>query len=398
MPEYLAPGVYVEEVSFRSKSIEGVPTSTTGYAGMTRYGPVQYPGGPTTSTPRLITSFTEFERVYGGLEPLKIPTRADERICFLAHAARAFFTNGGKRLYVSRVFFDGAVPVANHGVAQLAIPVSDIVATWTARWPGEVGNALVETRIVRSGNVAVNDPVLGVQARSVRSGAVVEVLPGAAIPPKNLPVTLANLRVVQVDPNTGQQSFLNQTGATPALAPTDTVLLCEMQVVVTVSPERVDVYDGLAGDPSQKRYIGRILQADDPEDENGVVSLAYDPATSADLVPGFLAARLMAALRGSANPGAPARLIGGRDGGEARPADLAGQDADPDHAEVKATGLAALGEIDDIAIVASPDAGAYADEASRVQATGDLLRHAESLKYRIAVVDGPVNASLNEIR
>ena len=30
MPEYLAPGVFVEEVSFRAKSIEGVPTSTTG--------------------------------------------------------------------------------------------------------------------------------------------------------------------------------------------------------------------------------------------------------------------------------------------------------------------------------------------------------------------------------
>ena len=30
MPEYLAPGVYVEEITFRSKSIEGVPTSTTG--------------------------------------------------------------------------------------------------------------------------------------------------------------------------------------------------------------------------------------------------------------------------------------------------------------------------------------------------------------------------------
>ena len=26
MPEYLSPGVYVEEVSFRAKSIEGVPT------------------------------------------------------------------------------------------------------------------------------------------------------------------------------------------------------------------------------------------------------------------------------------------------------------------------------------------------------------------------------------
>ena len=45
MPEYLAPGVYVEEVSFRSKSIEGVPTSTTGFTGMARYGPCFYPNG-----------------------------------------------------------------------------------------------------------------------------------------------------------------------------------------------------------------------------------------------------------------------------------------------------------------------------------------------------------------
>jgi len=33
MTEYLAPGVYVEEVSFRGKSIEGVSTSTTGFLG-----------------------------------------------------------------------------------------------------------------------------------------------------------------------------------------------------------------------------------------------------------------------------------------------------------------------------------------------------------------------------
>lgn len=45
MPEYLSPGVYVEEVSFRSKSIEGVPTSTTGFVGMTRFGPLQYNDG-----------------------------------------------------------------------------------------------------------------------------------------------------------------------------------------------------------------------------------------------------------------------------------------------------------------------------------------------------------------
>jgi len=36
MPEYLQPGVYVEEVDFRSKSIEGVSTSTRGFVGSIR--------------------------------------------------------------------------------------------------------------------------------------------------------------------------------------------------------------------------------------------------------------------------------------------------------------------------------------------------------------------------
>ena len=40
-----------------------------------------------------------------------------------------------------------------------------------------------------------------------------------------------------------------------------------------------------------------------------------------------------------------------------QPDDLRGEEADPDDAENKATGLFALGEIDDIAIVALPDGG-----------------------------------------
>ena len=60
MPEYLAPGVFVEEVSFRSKSIEGVSTSTSAFVGSTLKGPYG------VASP-LITSFAEFERVYGGL-------------------------------------------------------------------------------------------------------------------------------------------------------------------------------------------------------------------------------------------------------------------------------------------------------------------------------------------
>ena len=66
MPEYLSPGVYVEEVSFRSKSIEGVPTSTTGFAGLTRFGPRAYAGGPLDHRAAPDHQLHRVRAVYGG--------------------------------------------------------------------------------------------------------------------------------------------------------------------------------------------------------------------------------------------------------------------------------------------------------------------------------------------
>ena len=40
MPEYLAPGVYIEEIERGPKPIEGVATSTTAFLGETERGPV----------------------------------------------------------------------------------------------------------------------------------------------------------------------------------------------------------------------------------------------------------------------------------------------------------------------------------------------------------------------
>src|SRR6266576_2341238 len=119
MPEYLAPGVYVEEVSFRSKSIEGVPTSTTGFAGLAHYGPAQYPDGPRATEPRLVTSYAEFERVYGGL--VSFDQGLGQRLPYLAHAARAFFLNGGSRLYISRIY--NAPAADDNGVASVDISI-----------------------------------------------------------------------------------------------------------------------------------------------------------------------------------------------------------------------------------------------------------------------------------
>jgi phage tail sheath protein FI len=121
MPEYLAPGVYVEETSFRAKSIEGVGTSTTGFVGATRY-------GPTEGEPELMTSFGQFERIYGGLDPLMYSDVPMTN--YLAHAVRAFFDNGGSRLYVARAFSPTGSETA---IARAAIPapVPEIAAVDT---------------------------------------------------------------------------------------------------------------------------------------------------------------------------------------------------------------------------------------------------------------------------
>ena len=109
MPEYLAPGVYVEETSFRAKSIEGVGTSTTAFVGPTRKGPIvsndtDAAGNP-PAAPELLTSFGDFERIYGGIEDLHFGPAAPPTPVtnYLAHSVLQFFNEGGSRLYVARV-------------------------------------------------------------------------------------------------------------------------------------------------------------------------------------------------------------------------------------------------------------------------------------------------------
>jgi phage tail sheath protein FI len=94
MPEYLAPGVYVEEISTGPKPIEGVSTSVAGFLGPTERGPedIQY-----------ISSWIEFQRVYGGHMGIDPPNGT-----FMTYGVQGFFDNGGKRCFVGRIVKDRA--------------------------------------------------------------------------------------------------------------------------------------------------------------------------------------------------------------------------------------------------------------------------------------------------
>ncbi|MGB8768533.1 MAG: phage tail sheath C-terminal domain-containing protein [Candidatus Korobacteraceae bacterium] len=93
MPEYLSPGVYIEEQDTGPQPIEGVSTSTTGFVGMTVRGPISGP-------PVLVTSFAEFSRTFGSFLPDSL-TFHDYR--YLPYAVKGFFDNLGQRAYIVRV-------------------------------------------------------------------------------------------------------------------------------------------------------------------------------------------------------------------------------------------------------------------------------------------------------
>ncbi|MAU12354.1 MAG: phage tail protein [Anaerolineaceae bacterium] len=127
MPEYLSPGVYVEEIATGPRPIEGVGTSTAGFVGPAERGP---------EPPQLIASWLEYQRRYGGHDPNR---------SYLSYAIQGFFDNGGVRCFVSRVVGTGAQ------VATLVIGELTIWAIGRGAW----GN-LVEISIEPAKNKAAD--------------------------------------------------------------------------------------------------------------------------------------------------------------------------------------------------------------------------------------------------
>lgn len=100
MPEYLAPGVFLEEVRLKPPSIAAVSTSTTGMVGFTQR-------GPTVGRPVLVTNMLQFRQQFGGPVAATFGTKGE-----LFYAVQGFFANGGRRLYVVRATAAGAATTA----------------------------------------------------------------------------------------------------------------------------------------------------------------------------------------------------------------------------------------------------------------------------------------------
>ncbi|GAA4547925.1 phage tail sheath family protein [Amycolatopsis samaneae] len=285
MPEYLAPGTYVEEVRSAVVPIQGVGTSTAGFVGLTERGPTEA---------LLITSMPEFQRWYGDL--------LDPARSALPWSVQGFFANGGQRVFVARV---------TRGDAKSAnLALSDGL-TVTAHGAGEWGDR-------------------------VR----VWVRASSKDPANRFRLTVAYL-AAGVQPDGDPKKLIGQAAV-------------------------VEDYDGLSVNPKDSRYVvGAINPA------SHLISLSVDgTVTKPEAGENFTV------------------LGGGADGdAEMTAKEFIGDENAPSN---KKTGLAALAAIDEISILAVPDAvnaQLFPNLADQNAVAEAVVAQCEKLHDRFAVLD-----------
>jgi phage tail sheath protein FI len=123
MPNYLSPGVYVEEVEAGSRPIEGVGTAVAAFVGLAQRGP--------TNAPTLVTNWAQFVNAFGDFMEGS----------YLAHAVYGYFLNGGGSCYVVRIGGDSPMPQAR---AELSAAKDAASSSYRviALEPGPAGNAI----------------------------------------------------------------------------------------------------------------------------------------------------------------------------------------------------------------------------------------------------------------
>ena len=458
MPEYLAPGAYIEEANLRTRSIEGVSTSTAGFVGPARFGPVD-------GEPVHVTRLADFERVFGGLDPLSFRDEdagaAIEGRNDLAQGARVFFEEGGQSLWIARIFKpltearvdatqDGRARASVAGIDQDGQGTSPEIEL-TARYPGSGGNLRVTftARLSQSRLAAVpRDPGRpdGPQDLVLRGVAPFDLvwLRGAGVGRGALYWVERSFNAASSHPSwrfhpaADDSAPLELSALDPAATDSVRILTLGVEVEHPGRFARVETWEGIAFHPDHPRSLHAIFAetfAQRAQALSAPIIVTSAAANGAQIAQTLLGQprridrerilRLIGAVDEHGNPvdddgsGQPVdlsvlalldqealadadrrftlRLRGGNDGQRPDAAAYAG-DADPG----ARSGLSALETIADVSIVAVPGATfgcsdpAYRPDADRI--IRHVISHCERMRYRVAVLDSGDGMGLAEVR
>jgi phage tail sheath protein FI len=165
VPTYTAPGVYVEEVSSGSKPLSAVPTAIAAFVGFTAKAPTDNPDDPEGLKPRLVTSWAQYEKAYGGfVEGAVLPL-----------SVFGYFQNGGQLAYIVRI--PNSKPAGKPAVA--ALPAADKALGQPVSITSVEPDA--EITVVVSADEVKGDGPRPFSVQVVEGGEVVESFPGRTL-------------------------------------------------------------------------------------------------------------------------------------------------------------------------------------------------------------------------
>ena len=349
MPEYLSPGVYVEEFESGSKPMEGVGTSTAGFIGLSVK-------GPDKGIPQLVTNFADFRRKYGGY----LSQAEFEDYRFLAYAVEHFFINGGTRAFIMRV---------TPPDAKCAQSVSEqSVLTFTAKNPGKWGNFI---RVIVTPSSKAKTQILS--AEELVQGMVYKVKNAAGFQTGDI-VAFSDGNEIQYNKiSSVQDNLLSFTDAFSGdvtdteILPSKVIYTCEFNIEVKYE-DAVELYENVSLNIRSSCFIKNKMAKSDLLDVSVEIPEPETLCSTFEMIAGKDKDILVIGMDGGSD--------GTKDALSA--SDFIGTDNGPG----KRTGIQSFIDNDVVSIIAVPGV-----TDPNVQLS--LVAHCEGLASRFAVLDMP---------
>ncbi|MCL1806960.1 MAG: phage tail sheath subtilisin-like domain-containing protein [Oscillospiraceae bacterium] len=247
MPEYLSPGVYVEEYDSSPRAIEGVGTSTAGFVGLAVK-------GPTIGAPQLVTSFADYQRQYGGL----LPEYTHGEYRYMPYAVEQFFVNGGTRAFISRVIPEGA-KAATAAQGPLVLRAAD-----EGKWGNKIAISFIATNKQKM-QMLSEESELSYIAKSVAGFRENDVVEFAG--------TYNRIASIRDNLVTFEEAF-SASPVDTALIPKTLVYSSEADVTIRCG-EAAETFSGVTFNEGSNNFIGKKLAA------SAIVAANIQPGTDA---------------------------------------------------------------------------------------------------------------------
>lgn len=356
MAEYLSPGVYVEEFDSGGQPLEGVSTSTGGFIGLAQK-------GKTEGLPELVTSFGDFQKIYGSY----LSENAFGSYRYLAYAVEHFFANGGSRCYVMRVAPGDAKPATNAKEGE----EESTLLQFEAKNSGEWGNK-VRLQIVPSSKAKtpIHDEI-----EAEGDSSFYRVKSSAGFRPGDVVVfddgeSKQYSKVIDAQDNVIElEDGLEGDVLDTELVPSKFLSTCEFDIIAAFGDD-IEVFERLSFNEAAPNFVEKQVGKSEIFNVTANLSVLEDGAIPP-----------LQQLSGKEDvEDYRVSLSGGSNGSldNISPADYLGEDKGPG----KRTGIQAFIDNDEVSIMAIPG---VTDPAVQL----GLVSHCENLGSRFAILDFP---------